>query len=213
MIKLAVFDFDSTLMDGETIDFLAQECGALQQVSAITHKAMSGELDFFEALQKRVALLEGLPLSKAKEICHNLPLMQGARECIAELKNMGVKVVCFSGGFSLATRYFAKELGLHADFSNILHTKGDVLSGDLLSGKVGGDMMFSNSKGDMLARLQSLLAITKQETLAIGDGANDCAMLDRAGYAIAFCAKPILKQHANIIIDHKDLREILPHIH
>lgn len=208
MIKLAVFDFDSTLMDGETIDFLAQECGALQQVSAITHKAMSGELDFFEALQKRVALLEGLPLHKAKEICHNLPLMQGAKECITELKAMGAKIVCFSGGFSLATRYFARELGLHADFSNILHARGDVLSG-----KVGGDMMFSDSKGDMLARLQSLLAISKQETLAIGDGANDCAMLDRAGYAIAFCAKPILKQHANIIIDHKDLREILPHIH
>ncbi|WP_299327639.1 phosphoserine phosphatase SerB [uncultured Helicobacter sp.] len=207
MVKLAVFDFDSTLMDGETIDFLAQECGALQQVSAITHKAMNGELDFFEALHKRVALLKGLPLARAKEICHNLPLMQGAKECVAELKAMEAKVVCFSGGFHLATRHFAKELGLHADFSNILHTNGD-----LLSGKVGGDMMFSNSKGDMLARLQSLLAITKQETLAIGDGANDCAMLDRAGYAIAFCAKPVLKQHANIIIEQKDLREILPHI-
>lgn len=207
MVKLAVFDFDSTLMDGETIDFLAQECGVGEQVSAITHKAMSGELDFFEALQKRVALLEGLPLSKAQEICHNLPLMQGAKECVKELKNMGAKVVCFSGGFHLATRHFAKELGLHADFSNILHTNGD-----LLSGKVGGDMMFSNSKGDMLARLQSLLNATKQETLAIGDGANDCSMLECAGYAVAFCAKPILKQHANIIIDHKDLREILPHI-
>ena len=207
MVKLAVFDFDSTLMDGETIDFLAQECGVGEQVSAITHKAMSGELDFFEALQKRVALLEGLPLSKAQEICHNLPLMQGAKECVKELKNMGAKVVCFSGGFHLATRHFAKELGLHADFSNILHTNGD-----FLSGKVGGDMMFSNSKGDMLARLQSLLNATKQETLAIGDGANDCAMLERAGYAVAFCAKPILKQHANIIIEQKDLREILPHI-
>ena len=207
MVKLAVFDFDSTLMDGETIDFLAQECGVGEQVSAITHKAMSGELDFFEALQKRVALLEGLPLSKAQEICHNLPLMQGAKECVKELKNMGAKVVCFSGGFHLATRHFAKELGLHADFSNILHTNGD-----LLSGKVGGDMMFSNSKGDMLRRLQSLLNATKQETLAIGDGANDCSMLECAGYAVAFCAKPILKQHANIIIEQKDLREILPHI-
>lgn len=207
MVKLAVFDFDSTLMDGETIDFLAQECGVGNQVSAITHKAMNGELDFFEALHKRVALLEGLPLARAKEICHNLPLMQGAKECVAELKAMGAKVVCFSGGFHLATRHFAKELGLHADFSNILHTKADVLSGG-----VGGDMMFSNSKGDMLVRLQSLLGIGKQETLAIGDGANDCAMLDQAGYAIAFCAKPILKQHANIIIEQKDLREILPHI-
>ena len=207
MIKLAVFDFDSTLMDGETIDFLAQECGVGDQVSAITHRAMNGELDFFEALHKRVALLKGLPLARAKEICYNLPLMQGAKECVAELKTMGAKVVCFSGGFHLATRHFAKELGLHADFSNILHTNGD-----LLSGKVGGDMMFSNSKGDMLARLQSLLNATKQETLAIGDGANDCAMLDRAGYAIAFCAKPVLKQHANIIIEQKDLREILPHI-
>ncbi|MBR2494525.1 phosphoserine phosphatase SerB [Helicobacter sp.] len=208
MIKLAVFDFDSTLMDGETIDFLAKEYGVWQQVSSITERAMSGELDFFESLNERVALLKGLPLEQAKRVCQNLPLMQGAEECIEELKNMGAKVVCFSGGFHLATRYFANKLGLHADFSNILHTNGG-----FLSGRVGGDMMFSNSKGDMLRRLQSLLNTTKQETIAIGNGANDCSMLECAGYAVAFCAKPILKQHANIIIDEKDLRKILPYIH
>ena len=110
-MKLAVFDFDSTLMDGETIDFLAKECGVEAEVAHITHRAMSGELDFYESLKTRVGLLAGLPHSRAKEICENLPLMPGAREIVAFLHERGYKVVCFSGGFSLATRHFAQILG------------------------------------------------------------------------------------------------------
>ncbi|OBV28961.1 phosphoserine phosphatase SerB [Helicobacter sp. CLO-3] len=202
-IKLAVFDFDSTLMDGETIDSLALDFGVGEQVSEITHRAMSGELDFFESLSVRVGLLEGMSEARAKEICENLPLMNGAQECVSALKRQGTKVVCFSGGFRLATAHFAKILGLDADFSNILHAKNGVLTG-----KVGGEMMFGSSKGDMLLRLQSLLGITRAQTLVVGDGANDLSMFAHADFRAAFCAKPALKKEANIIIETKDLREV-----
>ncbi|RDU51670.1 phosphoserine phosphatase SerB [Helicobacter sp. MIT 00-7814] len=202
-MKLAVFDFDSTLMNGETIDFLANECGAQAQVAHITAQAMEGKLDYYESLKSRVALLKGLSLARAKEICENLPLNLGAREIVQILKSKGYKVVCFSGGFSLATRHFAKILELDSDFSNILHVKDGVLSGE-----IGGEMMFSTSKGEMLVRLQNLLGIDRQNTLCVGDGANDLSMFAHADTRIAFCAKNVLKEAANIIIDKQDLREI-----
>jgi phosphoserine phosphatase len=204
MLKLAVFDFDSTLMDGETIDFFARELGIGEEVSRITEEAMSGRLDFFESLQQRVGLLKGLDYTIVEKISHNLPYMNGAKETIAELKKMGLKVVCFSGGFRSATGYAKNILGYDADFSNILHQKDGKLTG-----LVGGDMMFSHSKGDMLVRLQSLLGITEAETLVCGDGANDLSMFAHARTRVAFCAKEILKKEANIVIETKDLTQIL----
>lgn len=207
MLKLAVFDFDSTLMDGETIDFFAEELGLGKEVSEITEAAMSGELDFFESLQKRVGLLKGLDYSVVEKISHNLPYMKGAKETIAELKNRGMRVVCFSGGFRTATTYAKDILGYDADFSNALHVKDGKLTG-----LVGGDMMFGFSKGDMLVRLQNLLGIKEEETLVCGDGANDLSMFAHAGTRVAFCARDILKKEANIIVQNKDLTEILEKI-
>jgi len=204
MLKLAVFDFDSTLMDGETIDFLAEPLGLKDKVSAITEMAMRGELDFFESLIMRVKLLEGLEEKKVNEICHNLPFMPGAKEVIGELKAKGIKVVVFSGGFRNATSYAKEKLGFDADFSNILHAKNGYLTG-----LVGGEMMFSNSKGDMLKRLQDIFNISKDETMVVGDGANDLSMFEYANVKVAFCAKEILKKAANIVIEEKDLRKIL----
>lgn len=206
-MKLAVFDFDSTLMDGETIDFLAEVHGVGDEVKKITEEAMSGRLDFFESLTTRVALLKGLEYKKAVEICENLPLMPGAIETIKGLKELGYKVVCFSGGFRIATSKAKDILDLDADFSNILHEKDGILTG-----LVGGDMMFSSSKGDMIRRLQNLLGVTKQNTLVCGDGANDLSMFSEASTKIAFCAKDVLKKEANIVIDTKDLTKILEHI-
>lgn len=206
-MKLAVFDFDSTLMDGETIEFLAKELGIESKVKEITDKAMRGELDFFESLTERVSLLKGLEVNKVNEICHNLPIMNGAKETIEELKKLGYTVVCFSGGFKNATNHFAPILGLDGDFSNILHSKDGVLTG-----LVGGEMMFNTSKGEMLKNLQNIMKITSEETIAIGDGANDLSMFKHASTRVAFCAKPILKQAANIVIDEKDLRMILDKI-
>ena len=207
MQKLAVFDFDSTLMDGETIDFLADELGIKEQVATITKQAMEGELDFFESLTTRVKLLEGLDYNKAVEICKNLPLMPGATEIIKELQEYGYKTVCFSGGFRIGTEPAKEKLGLDADFANILHQKDGKLTG-----LVGGDMMFDFSKGDMIQRVQRLLDVTREDTIVIGDGANDRSMFKFASKRVAFCAHDILKKEANIIIEEKDLTKILEHI-
>lgn len=206
-MKLAVFDFDSTLMDGETIDFLAQELGLKDKVAAITKEAMEGRLDFFESLITRVGLLKGLPYETAVDICANLPLMPGAHETISKLKEKGYTVVCFSGGFRIGTTPAKEKLGLHADFSNVLHHKNG-----LLSGLVGGDMMFDFSKGDMIQRMQSILGVSKENTLVVGDGANDRSMFVHADKRVAFCAHEILKKEANIIIETKDLTKILGEI-
>ena len=206
-MKLAVFDFDSTLMDGETIDFLAEPLGLKDKVAAITEMAMRGELDFFESLIMRVKLLEGLEEKKVDEICHNLPYMPGAEESIKALKKDGYKVLVFSGGFRNATSYAKEVLGFDADFSNILHSKNGILTG-----LVGGEMMFSFSKGDMLKRIQDVLGVSKDNTVAIGDGANDLSMFEYAGKKIAFCAKDVLKKAADFVVDEKDLTKILEFI-
>jgi phosphoserine phosphatase len=130
--------------------------------------------------------------------------MNGAKEVVEGLKERGYRVICFSGGFRTATSPICKSLGIDADFSNILHEKNGILTG-----KVGGDMMFGFSKGDMLERLQNLLGIDKENTLVVGDGANDLSMFEYAKIKVAFCAKPILKENATHIVDIKDLREIL----
>ena len=204
MSKLAVFDFDSTLMDGETIDFLAKPLGLEAQVAAITERAMAGELDFFKSLVARVALLEGLEKAKVDAICADLPMMPGAAEVVAGLKEKGYTVVCFSGGFRNATKPACERLGIDADFSNFLHDENGVLTG-----RVGGEMMYSEAKGDMIVRMQKLLGIGREDTLVVGDGANDLSMFAHADRRVAFCAKPVLKEAATHCVDVKDLREIL----
>lgn len=204
MNKLAVFDFDSTLMEGETIALIADSLGLKNEIEQATEKAMRGDTDFFESLKARVSMLKGLEEAVVNEICQNLPYTKGAKEVIAELKKMGYTVLCFSGGFKNATSYAKNILGYDEDFSNILHAKDGVLTG-----LVGGEMMFSDSKGYMLQKIQKILNVSPQNTLAVGDGANDLSMFKHAGTRVAFCAKEIVKKHASIIICEKDLTKIL----
>jgi phosphoserine phosphatase len=206
-MKLAVFDFDSTLMDGETIEFLADELGIKDKVAEITKRAMEGELDFFESLTQRVKMLKGLPVSIIDDVCGNLPIMNGASKTVRELQKAGIIVLCFSGGFKNATEPARKVIGFDADFSNVLHSKNGVLTG-----LVGGEMMFSTSKGDLLERLQMTLKISPEDTMAVGDGANDLSMFKFAKTRVAFCAKEILKKEANVIVQEKDLTKILDKI-
>jgi len=204
-MKLAVFDFDSTLMDGETIDFFAEPLGLGKEVAAITEEAMAGRMDFFMALVARAKLLKGLDVSVAQEICENLPMMPGAQETVAALKADGYRVVCFSGGFRQATTPMAKRLGLDADFANLLYADSD----GRLTGEVGGEMMYSDAKGDMLVRLQRLMGIGRENTLVVGDGANDLSMFAHADTRVAFRARPVLTEQATHVVTEKDLREIL----
>lgn len=203
-IKLAVFDFDATIMDGETINFLAKEANVENEVSEITHLAMNGKIDFFESLIKRVSFLKGLSEKKVNDICQNLPLVYGAKELVSYLKNNNVTVVCLSGGFKNATEPICKKLGFDASFSNTLHVKDG-----FLTGLVGGEMMFSNSKGIMINKIQNLLSIDNTQTLVCGDGANDISMCKYASHKVAFCAKDALKKVCNYYVENKNLSEII----
>lgn len=206
-MKLAVFDFDSTLMQGETLEFIAREYNLEALMKQITTEAMEGKIDFFESLVKRVSLLKGAKEDKVIQICKNLPYTNGAKETITELHKMNYKVVCFSGGYETATIPAQNHLGFDAQFANILHFKNGEMTGLL-----GGEMMFSDSKGKMLKRLQSLLNISETDTLVVGDGANDLSMFQYAFKKVAFCAKPILKENANVIIDKNNLSELLNYL-
>ena len=206
-IKLAVFDFDSTLMDGETLELLAQDAVLRKKLKSITDKAMAGELDFFESLTQRVAFLKGISVAHVNDVFSNLPYMNGAKALLSYLKEQGIKTVCFSGGFDGALEVAQKTLGYDIYFGNFLHEKDGVLTG-----LVGGDMMTSDSKGIMLQKLQKILNISPDETMVVGDGANDLSMFKHAGMRVAFCAKEVLKKEANVVIENKNLSEIIKYL-
>ncbi|MCV6607988.1 MAG: phosphoserine phosphatase SerB [Campylobacterales bacterium] len=207
MNKLCVFDFDSTLMDGETIDEIAAQVGKKEEIGKITDLAMAGEMDFFDSLTMRASKLQGVKYEDVVKICESLPLMPGAVETVKALKEKGYKVIIFSGGFREATSYHGKILGVDGDFSNRFQHKDGILTG-----KVGGDMMFGYSKGDMIQRIQQLLNVSIENTIACGDGANDASMFPYAAKKVAFCGKPVLREQANITIDEKDLRGLIEYI-
>ncbi len=206
-MKLAVFDFDSTLMDGETIDLLARAHGSEEKVQQITKEAMEGHMDFHQSLKLRVETLKGMSLQRVQEVCDHLTYNPGAKEFIDTLKERGYKIVVFSGGFEESVSAGQRKLGYHAHFSNTLHHRDGILTGE-----VGGEMMFSYSKGRLLRKIQALLGTSYEDTIAIGDGANDLSMFQCAKQKVAFCAKPILKEAANIIIDKKNLMLIADYL-
>ncbi|WP_456471923.1 phosphoserine phosphatase SerB [Methanocaldococcus sp.] len=201
MKKLIFFDFDSTLVNNETIDELAKEAGVEKKVKEITKKAMNGEIDFKKALEERVKLLKDLPIEKVNKAIDRITLTEGAKETIEELKRRGYLVAVISGGFDIAVDKFKDKLNIDYAFSNTLIIKDNKLTGEVVENVI--------DKGEVVENLAKKLNIPLKNVIVVGDGANDISMFEKAGLRIAFCAKPILKEKADICIEKRDLREVL----
>ena len=203
MIKLIAFDLDNVLIDGEAIDEIGKLMGVESKISEITKKAMEGDLDFETSLNKRVALLKGASVEDIREVVFKIPFMEGAEETIAELKKRGYKIATITGSFEIIAERMKDTLGLDYAFSNILHEEEGKLTGQVSGPLVKG------SKAEVLKEIMEMENIIAEETAAVGDGANDVSMLEEAGLGIAFNAKPVLKEKADVIVEKRDLKELL----
>lgn len=203
--KLIVFDMDSTLIDAETIDELAKAAGVGQEVSAITERAMKGEIDFSQALTERVKLLKGLSLEDATTALNKMPLMPGAKELISFVKSAGYTTAMVSGGFTLSSERVGKLLGIDHVVSNELIVKDGTITGEVI-----GALTAQNSKELVLEEIAAQHGIAPEDCIVVGDGANDICIFKRARYAIAFNSKPVLRQHADVVIIEKNLKAVIP---
>jgi phosphoserine phosphatase len=202
--RLVVFDMDSTLIQGEVIDQLAQTHGVGDQVAEITDAAMRGDLDFQESLIRRSALLKGLDESVLSEKADNLQLTEGARNLTDKLKGLGYKIGIISGGFDYFGKFLQNKLGLDYVFANELE-----IAGGKITGKIKGDIIDGPKKADILKTIAAVENIHLQQTIAVGDGANDLPMISIAGLGVAFHAKPIVKENANQSISNVGLDGLL----
>jgi len=202
--RLVCFDMDSTLISTEVIDELARLKGVGDEVSAVTERAMLGELDFKTSLRQRVALLEGLPESSLKQVADNLPLMEGVEHLFAVLKQLGYKTAILSGGFTYFGEVLQARFGVDYVYANEL----EIVNGKL-TGQVIEPIVDAERKALLLKMLAKQENIVLDQVIAVGDGANDLAMLAVAGLGIAFHAKPIVKKNAEQAISHLGLDSIL----
>ena len=202
MSRLFLFDVDSTLINEEVIDLIATHAGVASQVKEITERAMAGEINFDAALIERVALLSDLPVIILDSVKSEITLTEGASETIAQLQTNGDYIAVVSGGFLEVITPLMHSLAISYFKANSL----EVVAGRL-TGKVQGAIVNRSGKATYLRQLQSLL--NPSQTIAIGDGANDIEMIKAADIGIAFCAKTALKEVADIVIEQRDLREIL----
>uniref|UniRef100_UPI00404B98FD phosphoserine phosphatase SerB n=3 Tax=Gelidibacter sp. TaxID=2018083 RepID=UPI00404B98FD len=202
--RLVCFDMDSTLIQAEVIDRLAELAGVGDKVKAITEAAMQGELDFKESFIQRMQLLKGLREEVLHNVAINLPITKGAKRLIDTLKSYGFKTAILSGGFTYFGNYLQKELGIDYVYANQLEIKDGVLTGSYL-----GDIVDGDKKAVYLQEIANREQININQTIAIGDGANDLPMLNLAGLGIAFHAKPTVKNNAQSSISSIGLDGVL----
>lgn len=202
--RLLVADMDSTIVAAETLDELAAHAGVKEPVAAITRRSMNGEIEFADALRQRVAMLQGLTREALEATWRTVGIMPGARELVATMRAHGATTVLVSGGFTFFTSRVADLLGFDIHHANTLLDNGTVLTG-----RVAEPVLDRDSKRDTLLKLAAANRLDRAETMAVGDGANDLAMLREAGLGIAFHAKPIVAKAIPARIDHADLRALL----
>ncbi len=202
--RLICFDMDSTLIETEVIDELADRAGVGEQVREITEQAMRGELDFTESFERRVALLKGLDVSVMEDIARNLPITEGVERMMKILKRVGYKTAILSGGFTYFGRYLKEKLGFDYVYANELEVENGKLTG-----RYRGQVVDGNRKAELLQLLCQFENINIAQSIAVGDGANDLPMLNLAGLGIAFRAKPKVKANAKQSISTTGLDGIL----
>jgi len=198
--KLIIADMDSTIVEGETLDELAEFAGLKDQIAALTKRAMNGEIGFREALRTRVAMLEGLSESFLAETMKGVRLNPGARELIATMRKNGAFTALISGGFSFFTDRIREQVGFHMSLGNKL----EIIAGQL-TGQVIPPVVDKDTKLEMLIDMAAQQELGMTDTFAIGDGANDVPMLKAAGMGVAYHGHPVAREHARARLDHTDL--------
>ena len=202
--RLVAFDMDSTLIAAEVIDELAKAAGVGDKVAAITETAMRGEIDFKESLRRRLRLLKGLPAGTLETVADRIPLNDGAERLITNLKRFGYKIAIISGGFTYFGKRLKERLGIDYVFANEL----EIVDGKL-TGEVVGEIVDAAKKAEVLRMIAEKEALSLQQVIAVGDGANDLPMLGIAGLGIAYHAKPVVKKGAGQAISTLGLDSIL----
>ncbi len=202
--RLVVLDMDSTLIQGEVIDELAREKGVFEQVASITHQAMQGEMDFDESLRLRCALLKGLSSADLLRVYEKIEITPGAQDLIRVLKRLGYKTAVISGGFTFVADRLKERLGIDFAYANTLEIQNNCVTGRVLPPIVN-----AQRKADLLEVIAQQEQIVLDQVIAIGDGANDLLMLEKAGLGIAFNAKPLVREKADLSFSQKNMRSIL----
>ena len=206
MIKLVVFDLDNVIIDGEAIDEIGKLANVEEDIAQITEKAMQGEIDFETSIKDRVQLLEGTSIEEIEKVADELPLMTGASDTIARLKDEDVDVAIISGSFDVVAEKVKEKLGIDTIYTNSFTVEDGKLTGEVTGPLVSG------SKLDVLKDHVEEAGISLEEVVAVGDGANDISMIESAGCGIAFNAKDSVKEIADVVVDEKDLTKVLDEI-
>ncbi len=208
--KLIAFDMDSTLINIECVDEIADAAGRKAEVAAITEAAMRGEItDYKDSLRQRVALLKGVSVASMNEVyTRRLKLNPGAAELVHTCKKAGMKVLLVSGGFTFFTDRIRDELGIDYSRSNVLGVEGGLLTGELVD-QPWGDICDGEEKRKMLLETCAMLGIAPRQAIAMGDGANDLPMMGVAGLSVAYRAKPKVRQQAMVAINSGGLNRLL----